>query len=480
VYNAAPSNMFEAFDMMSNQGQRQNQSSLANQQMFYQMQQRFNNRMMPADMQQLYTMKQSDSILLQSDMTKHVDAKPFNPSLGVPPPVPMRGINMFKPDILQQAMMTQQASMMQPRYPMAKHQDPRRAEFMQQMKKEEVNMMNMRPQPTMTPGGQQLPMTLPSNMQQVPQQVPANFLQQQQQQQQAAQQMAMSQQRPDMHFMPQQSNMVIRPQGRTAPRVKLARDGRLHRMPDMLPRKYSNQSSSLIPHSLQQQMQQQSLAQVQQYTAALSVPKVAVLPDNMKPSPKKQEMRSFPGQQRVLAEPLMAPVQRPVTPPVSPVPSHSPTPLAPAETEEIVDEIEEEIKKEVEEEEEEEEEPIVKRQAEKRKYNERSERPDRDPRERDERRDPRDRPDRGDRESRPYRGGRDQYRMDYNSHGYDGFNGYGNDYGPPMHRGGYRGGYPPRYPPPPHRGMYRGGGPYPRGPPRGHPDHYRGRGRPRY
>ena len=51
---------------------------------------------------------------------------------------------------------------------------------MQQMK-EEVNMMNMRPQPTMTPVGQQL-MTpgqqIPSNMQQA---LPANFLQQQQQ-----------------------------------------------------------------------------------------------------------------------------------------------------------------------------------------------------------------------------------------------------------------------------------------------------------
>ena len=81
-------------------------------------------------------------------------------------------------DILQQAMMSQQASMMQPRYAMK--QDHRRAEYMQQMK-EEVNMMNMRPQPTMTPVGQQL-MTpgqqIPSNMQQA---LPANFLQQQQQ-----------------------------------------------------------------------------------------------------------------------------------------------------------------------------------------------------------------------------------------------------------------------------------------------------------
>lgn len=223
-------------------------------------------------------------------------------------------------------------------------------------------------------------------------------------------------------------------------------------MPDMMPRKYSNQSSSLIPHSLQQQMQQQSLAQVQQYTAALSesehAPK-AVLPDNMKPSPNKSnEMRSYPGQ-RIAPEAVTPPVM------TSPVQEKSPTPppsqqLAPPpvepeaeETEEVVEEVKE-VK--------EEEAPVVKRQAEKRKYN----------------------------ENRPYRGGRDQYRMDYNGHGYDGFNGYGNDYGPPMHRGGYRGGYPPRYPPP-HRGMYRGGGP-PRGPPRGHPDFYRGggRGRPRY
>jgi len=299
-------------------------------------------------------------------------------------------------------------------------------------------MMNMRPQPAMTPAGQQMP----ANLQQVP---PANFLQQQQQQH-----MQSMTARPDMHFMPQ-NNMVIRPQGRSAPRVKLARDGRLHRMPDMMPRKYSNQSSSLIPHSLQQQMQQQSLAQVQQYTAALSesehAPK-AVLPDNMKPSPNKSnDMRSYPGQ-RIAPEAVTPPVM------TSPVQEKSPTPPPPQqapppveqeaeETEEVVEEVKE-VK--------EEEAPVVKRQAEKRKYN----------------------------ENRPYRGGRDQYRMDYNGHGYDGFNGYGNDYGPPMHRGGYRGGYPPRYPPP-HRGMYRGGGP-PRGPPRGHPDFYRGggRGRPRY
>ena len=233
------------------------------------------------------------------------------------------------------------------------------------------------------------------------------------------------------------------------------------------------------------QMQQQSLAQVQQYTAALcdrEVPKVAVLPDNMKPSPKKQELRSY--QQRVIPEPLMVPVpstQRPATPPaaVSPVPSSSPS-SDPIVSEEVSEEVVEDVK--------EEEAPAVKHQAEKRKYNERTDRADRGDRgderkdrgdERRERGDPRERVERGDRESRPYRGGRDQYRMDYNSHGYDGFNGYGNDYGPPMHRGGYRGGYPPRYPPP-HRGMYRGGGPYPRGPPRGHPDHYRGRGRPRY
>ena len=68
---------------------------------------------------------------------------------------------------------------------------------------------------------------------------------------------------------------------RNMPRVKLARDGRLHRVPDM-----RNKFSSLITPSVQQHMQQQSLAQIQQYQAAIARgedPAKETLPDNMKP-----------------------------------------------------------------------------------------------------------------------------------------------------------------------------------------------------
>ena len=82
---------------------------------------------------------------------------------------------------------------------------------------------------------------------------------------------------------------------RNMPRVKLARDGRLHRVPDM-----RNKFSSLIPPAVQQHMQQQSLAQIQQYTAAISRgedPAKETLPENMKPVPSPIKPVSSPSKQ---------------------------------------------------------------------------------------------------------------------------------------------------------------------------------------
>ncbi|KAL5268150.1 hypothetical protein ACHWQZ_G002116 [Mnemiopsis leidyi] len=99
LYNS-PQGSFDGLDptgMMSLGQQLQKTSSfpLANQQMFHQ-------RMMPGQ-EMYYKLKPTDNILLQSDMSKHVDAKPFNPGgnpMQMPPPRP----GMFKPELLQHVM----------------------------------------------------------------------------------------------------------------------------------------------------------------------------------------------------------------------------------------------------------------------------------------------------------------------------------------------------------------------------------------
>ena len=72
---------------------------------------------------------------------------------------------------------------------------------------------------------------------------------------------------------------------RSMPRVKLARDGRMHRVPDM-----RTNFLSLIPPAVQQHMQQQSLAQIQHFQEALARGEdpaaKETLPDNMKPTSK--------------------------------------------------------------------------------------------------------------------------------------------------------------------------------------------------
>ena len=116
---------------------------------------------------------------------------------------------------------------------------------------------------------------------------------------------------------------TVNPMVRNMPRVKLARDGRLHRVPDM-----RNKFSSLIPPSVQQHMQQQSLAQIQQYQAAIARgedPAKETLPDNMKPA-ASSPIKPPPPDKIVLSPP--AP---PDTSPLSPVkePTQQPFPPSP-------------------------------------------------------------------------------------------------------------------------------------------------------
>ena len=75
LYNS-PQGSFDGLDpaaMMSftQQLSKPAQSAMTQQQLFYQ-------RMMPGT-EMYYKIKHTDNILLQSDMSKHVDAKPFNP-----------------------------------------------------------------------------------------------------------------------------------------------------------------------------------------------------------------------------------------------------------------------------------------------------------------------------------------------------------------------------------------------------------------
>ncbi|XP_063683056.1 protein PRRC2C-like [Bolinopsis microptera] len=260
LYNS-PQGSFDGLDhtgMMSFGQQKPTSNTLTNQQLFYQ-------RMMPGQ-ELYYKLKPTDNILLQSDMSKHVDAKPFNPG-GNPMQAPPRP-GMFKPEMLQHVMQPNGPS------PVLPHLSYK--PINQGFEKETLGARQAMVQRPITSdfsainGLMQQNMTAQQNLQRMPH---ALFPQQSSRQDATA-------------FIQQQAAAIaaaktVNPMVRNMPRVKLARDGRLHRVPDM-----RNKFSSLIPPSVQQHMQQQSLAQIQQYQAAIARgedPAKETLPDNMKP-----------------------------------------------------------------------------------------------------------------------------------------------------------------------------------------------------
>jgi len=264
LYNS-PQGSFDGLDptgMMSFGQQLQKPSStpLTNQQLFYQ-------RMMPGQ-EMYYKLKPTDNILLQSDMSKHVDAKPFNPGGNpgnMPPPRP----GMFKPELLQHVMQPNGPS------PVLPHLSYK--PINQGFEKETIGARPTMVQRPITSDFSAINGLIQQNMpnQQNIQRMPHALFPQQSSRQDAT------------AFIQQQAAAIaaaktVNPMVRNMPRVKLARDGRLHRVPDM-----RNKFNSMIPHSVQQVMQQQSLASIQQYQAAIARgedPAKETLPDNMKPA----------------------------------------------------------------------------------------------------------------------------------------------------------------------------------------------------
>jgi len=260
LYNS-PQGSFDGLDptgmMFGQQLPKPASTPLSSQQLFYQ-------RMMPTQ-EMYYKLKPTDNILLQSDMSKHVDAKPFNPGTN---PMQMPRPGMFKPELLQHVMQPNGPS------PVLPHNLGYKA-MGQGIEKENIGAAR--------PAMVQRPITsdfsaINGLMQQNMQNMPHALFPQQNTRQDAN------------AFIQQQAAAMaaaaaaktVTPMVRSMARVKLARDGRLHRVPDI-----RNKFSSLIPPSVQQHMQQQSLAQIQQYQAAIARgedPAKETLPDNMKPA----------------------------------------------------------------------------------------------------------------------------------------------------------------------------------------------------
>jgi len=325
LYNS-PQGSFDALDpsggMMSftQSMHKAPQSALSSQHLFYQ-------RGMVTPQEMYYKLQPQENILLQSDMSKHLDAKPFNP--GAPPNVlagmrpmghqmPLRP-PMFKPELLQQVMMQQQSGgAMGMGYKAAFDKEPigTRPQIMPNptevssinsaglMGQQQFRLPNVmfpsHPSPQVVPRQEHQQQQHPAFPKQQQHQLHLQQQQSKQQQQLAQQQQIQQQQQMQQQ---QQQNAVAAAQHHhqqqqqlSRPRVKLARDGRMHRMPDTRSNNHSNNSSSkfsssFLPPAVQQHMQQQSLAQIQQYTSAISARSAAgkkeTLPDSMKPSPTK-------------------------------------------------------------------------------------------------------------------------------------------------------------------------------------------------
>eukprot|EP00116_Pleurobrachia_bachei_P000256 sb/3460518/ len=335
LYNS-PQGSFDALDpsggMMSftQSMHKAPQSALSSQHLFYQ-------RGMVTPQEMYYKLQPQENILLQSDMSKHLDAKPFNP--GAPNVMGMRPMGhhhphqmpprppMFKPELLQQVMMQQQngGAAMGMGYKAAFDKEPIGTRPQIMPHPTEVSSINtaglmgqqqFRLPNVMFPSHPTAPPPPPPRQEQLPQ--PQHFPQQQhhiQQQQAAKQQQQLTQQMQQSavaaaHHQQQQ-------QQHSRPRVKLARDGRMHRMPDVRNSNSSKYSGgSFLPPAVQQHMQQQSLAQIQQYTSAISARsgKKETLPDSMKPSPTK-------------VSPAL-PEKTPAAAPVEPTPSAAPPPTS--------------------------------------------------------------------------------------------------------------------------------------------------------